>query len=543
MNEWNNLFSYTPSSLISAASNGDTALLRQLLDDGRNPSSTDHRGWTALHAAAAHDKLECVRVLQQDNRCDPLQRTYSGETAAELAVISNASLPVVRLLLEKGGRTCMQPHMLHVACFNGALDVVKFLVQNGSNINIHEELNEQTPLHRAVEGKQHDTIKYLLSVGAKVNVGDSSSCTPLFEAVQQDSIECAETLLRAGAKPNRRTCDGVTPLMMACQKGNIEMVKLLLSEGAKPNMYSKDYSMAITFAVHGGWSNIVQLLMPQLCHTTLVNAALSPSARNVSLFCMAIDSESEECLSLLLEANFPLEVKSWPLQRKLRDLQPHARYTKCGPMSFLLMDKMSEYGDRTPKILEKLIKSNFPVNVEKNSELPPLVAALLFPLLQPPNGQMASLEKLINAGANVDYKSSPSNFLPDALLAACLKCNGPALKSLLPYSAVCPHQLLEHFIAGKSTIFCYFIMAEASLGDDFSGLEEKVIAVVENNPKCVWLNFLPRLREQFPTLQAIARRKVRECLKAHSSNTQVFLECVEALNVPSLIKSYLRFKV
>ncbi|XP_034255733.1 ankyrin repeat and SOCS box protein 3-like [Thrips palmi] len=544
MNEWDNLFVYPPTSLNYAASNGDVDLLRVHLQAGKRPDTMDHRGWTPLHVAAANDKLECIDVLLEDSRTNPLQRTHSGDTAAELSVISKASLPVVKRLLENGGRTVMKPFMLHVACYNGSLDVVKLLVSSGCDINVHEEINEQTPLHRAAEGKRQEVLQYLLSIGAKVNLGDSSACTPLFEAVQQDSLECAKILLQAGAKPNRRTCDGVTPLMMACQKGNCEMVKLLLSFGAKPNLYAKDYSMALTLAVHGGWVDIVRILMPLLCHNTVVNASRNPSAGAVSLFCVAIDSESEECLSILLEADLPLEVKMWPLHRKFRDMQPHVKYTKCGAMSFLLMDKMSEFGDRTIAILEKLIQAGFPVNVKKKSELSPLVAALLFPLLQPPVGQVAILDRLVSAGAEVDYRSMPSNKLPDALLAACLKCNGLALKALLPFSAVCPHQLLEHFIEAKSTIFCYFLIAEASLGDDFSGLEAKVNNLIQNKPnKEVWLNFLPRLRESFPSLQGIARRKVRECIRSHTANTQEFLQCIENLNVPSLIKSYLRFRV
>ncbi|KAE8748603.1 hypothetical protein FOCC_FOCC004613 [Frankliniella occidentalis] len=543
MNEWNNLFAYTPSPLINAASTGNLSLLQELLDTGKDPNLSDHRGWTPLHAAAANNQLESVKVLLQKTCINAQNRTHNGETAAELAVISNASLPVVQLLLEHGGRTVMRPYMLHVACFNGSLDIVKLLVSNGCDINVHEELNEQTPLHRAVEGKQQDVLQYLLSIGAKVNQGDSSSCTPLFEAVQQDSLQCAEILMKAGAKPNRRTYDGVTPLMMACQKGNIEMVKLLLLHGAKPNLYAKDYSMAITLAVHGGWTNIVQLLMPLLCQSTLLNAAASPSAGTVSLFCMAIDSESEDCLSILLEANLPHEIKIWPLQRKLRDMQPNAKYTKCGPMSFLLMDKMSEYGDRTIVILKKLIDCGFPVNIDKRNELPPLVAALLYPLLQPPVGQLEILDCLITTGAEVDYRSISTNKLPDALLAACLKCNGPALKTLLPNSAVCPHQLLEHFIAGKSTMFCYFLMAEASLGDDFTGLDAKVNTLVQNKSNCMWFNFLPRLRESFPTLQAITRRKVRLCLKNNARDTQEFLQSIESLNIPNLIKNFIRFKV
>lgn len=56
MNEWDNLFAYPPTSLSYAASNGDVALLRDHLQNGKRPDIMDHRGWTPLHVAAANDK-------------------------------------------------------------------------------------------------------------------------------------------------------------------------------------------------------------------------------------------------------------------------------------------------------------------------------------------------------------------------------------------------------------------------------------------------------------------------------------------------------
>lgn len=56
MSNWENLFSYPPTSLNYAASNGDVASLRDLLSKGKSPDAIDHRGWTALHVAAANNQ-------------------------------------------------------------------------------------------------------------------------------------------------------------------------------------------------------------------------------------------------------------------------------------------------------------------------------------------------------------------------------------------------------------------------------------------------------------------------------------------------------
>jgi len=79
--------SYVPSpdaALHSAASQGATAVVRDLLASGANPNSQNAGGWTPLMIAAAEKHLDTVTVLLAA-KADPNARNSLGRTALMFA--------------------------------------------------------------------------------------------------------------------------------------------------------------------------------------------------------------------------------------------------------------------------------------------------------------------------------------------------------------------------------------------------------------------------------------------------------------------------
>ena len=72
----------------------------------------------------------------------------------------------------------------------GNIEVVKYLVEKGADVNAHNELMGDTPLHDAVEGGQKEIIKVLIEAGAYVDITNKYGKTPR-GAVEGD--ERAET--------------------------------------------------------------------------------------------------------------------------------------------------------------------------------------------------------------------------------------------------------------------------------------------------------------------------------------------------------------
>ena len=91
---------------------------------------------------------------------------------------------------------------LHNAAQDGDLEKVRTLTTAGYPVNAFDDLSF-TPLHYAVRGEHLEVAKYLLSVGADVNAHEEAKIgnTPLREIADNCSFEMAKLLIEAGADP------------------------------------------------------------------------------------------------------------------------------------------------------------------------------------------------------------------------------------------------------------------------------------------------------------------------------------------------------
>ncbi|GFS21537.1 ankyrin-3 [Elysia marginata] len=119
------------------------------------------------------------------------------------------------------------------------LNMVTFLVERGAHVNRTTPLD--SPLVTALEFNcELDVLRYLLEQGADVNeVGNDDGETPLtmalhkYSSVSGNSLsDILELLLEAGADKNKPTTNGDTPLHRAIYKGEPEIVKQLIDFGA-----------------------------------------------------------------------------------------------------------------------------------------------------------------------------------------------------------------------------------------------------------------------------------------------------------------------
>jgi Ankyrin repeats (3 copies) len=78
-----------PPPILAAASKGQTAQVKALLDGGAKIEATDHNGRTALMLAAQHGHVDTVRLLLARG-ADPEARDESGFTAWAVAMFDSA---------------------------------------------------------------------------------------------------------------------------------------------------------------------------------------------------------------------------------------------------------------------------------------------------------------------------------------------------------------------------------------------------------------------------------------------------------------------
>ena len=82
---------------------------------------------------------------------------------------------------------------LHLACLNNYFDIVRLLVDSVPILNLDSKnLNQQTPLHLAVERKHLEIIKFLFNNSkyskCNVNIQDKDGDTPLHCLLRNYSV-------------------------------------------------------------------------------------------------------------------------------------------------------------------------------------------------------------------------------------------------------------------------------------------------------------------------------------------------------------------
>ena len=233
------------SSLYYAAFCGFYDLVESLIM--KDPDQVNGRGgclFAPLPAALFKGHFRVANLLHSygavvdipdDAKCTPLYRaSYYGQ------------VDIMRWLLDHGAdvNAPTQPPR-YTPLFGAAcelhLEAVQILLEHNANIKFQNDKGD-TPLHDAFngsrthnsEGEVVDMVRRLLEHGAGPNICNNNHSTPLHQASSFGFLEAARLLLSYGAKVDVKDKEGRTPFQLATSNGRDEMTKLLLENGAVP---------------------------------------------------------------------------------------------------------------------------------------------------------------------------------------------------------------------------------------------------------------------------------------------------------------------
>jgi len=154
------------------------------------------------------------------------------------------------------------PYSLQEAAAIGDLDLVKLLIEKGTNVDAVEDSFFKTALHRAVISGHKDVVEFLLSKGADVNdFSGTREATPLHWAIVNNRREIAELLIVKGANINTHNNAGQTPLDIAFSRDYKDIAELLLSKGADVDSIDNKGDTLLYRAIQNDQKDIVELLI------------------------------------------------------------------------------------------------------------------------------------------------------------------------------------------------------------------------------------------------------------------------------------------
>ncbi|KYO48503.1 ankyrin repeat domain-containing protein 26 isoform B [Alligator mississippiensis] len=157
--------------------------------------------------------------------------------------------------LDKENRT-----PLHLACANGHLDIVSYLIENKCKLNLCDN-DSRSPLMKAVQCQQEKCATLLLERGADPNLVDANCNTALHFAACIPNISLAIELLEHDADIDAQNKDGYTPLTLAITENHQGMVEFLLQKGADVHAVDKSKRTPLMIAASGGELSLIKILL------------------------------------------------------------------------------------------------------------------------------------------------------------------------------------------------------------------------------------------------------------------------------------------
>lgn len=215
------------------------------------------------------------------------------------SVAAQGDLTAIRNLLDNKDTSAAFGGMLCTAAYHGHLEIIKFLISRGADVNSNED--GESALLAAVRGAQAKTTQLLIENGADVHAQLPGGASALHQAVMTDqamktetTLEIIDQLLRKGLELENRDDDGRTVLHEASFYGRSNLINGLTARGANVNAKDKWQDTPLDRACLNGHIDTVKALK---AHETEINThsggceGLSRAAHigHLSLFTYLLD--------------------------------------------------------------------------------------------------------------------------------------------------------------------------------------------------------------------------------------------------------------
>ncbi|XP_018569142.1 uncharacterized protein LOC108909316 [Anoplophora glabripennis] len=199
--------------------------------------------------------------------------------------------------------------LLEYAAVNGHLEMVKFLVKQGSNVNI----GNFKPLHLAVDGGHFEVSQFLIEQEADIKALDPyHHTTILYKAVLRNDITMATYLLDRMLKSGgSNISDSITPYT-AAYLGRLNTLKEFVKQGLDINSRVENEESVIFGAIRGGQLETIRYLVQQGSH---INSR--DLWNNTALHIISQNASITSTVKLLVELGIDINAKNFNLMTAL----------------------------------------------------------------------------------------------------------------------------------------------------------------------------------------------------------------------------------
>eukprot|EP01124_Arcella_intermedia_P015893 TRINITY_DN22446_c0_g4_i1.p1 TRINITY_DN22446_c0_g4~~TRINITY_DN22446_c0_g4_i1.p1 ORF type:complete len:546 (+),score=134.45 TRINITY_DN22446_c0_g4_i1:234-1640(+) len=363
------------------------------------------------------------------------------KTRSFLCVANNINQEIIISLIKKEIQSKYQMNALLVhAASHGYLNIMKYLVGMGADLNIIDTDDECNLCHKAVGTNIHalqylidnkisvrakskngstalhycikksnstEVIAKLLESNADINAQDNEGKSPLSLAVLNGKIIFVEYLIHARCDLNLQDILGYAPLHHATVARRLDFVELLVNASCNINIQSNDGQTSLWWACTKGEPKIVSLLLNNMADVNL------SSYNGDSPIIQSVYCEKIEVVKILINAkadvNKPNKIGYYPVHYAVArnsvteieilldgkaDISVQGRKDKNSPLHLAVMCKDST------DMINSLLKNSANVNAQNLDGETPLVLAVANK-----NKEISKVQALLQAKADVELKS------------------------------------------------------------------------------------------------------------------------------------------
>ncbi|ARN78992.1 hypothetical protein BST97_13895 [Nonlabens spongiae] len=261
-----------------------TLLLAAIFSQGQ-----ENKFWSRDFWKASPDVEEVKSEIAQGT--DPVALNENGFDAVTYSILENADLSTIKYLLSiKGNAIDKITHddriYLHWAAYKGNLDLINYLLDQGSDVNAYDDKG-QTPvtfaaaignfdqqvykvfIEAGVDLKKHlnkdgqnillaaarridseEKMKNLLDLGVELYSTDNSDNNLMHQAVLVRNLDLLKLLKDMKFSPNDRNENGYTPLHFAAMKSqDLDILTYLVEQGADKSITTEFEESAYDLAL------------------------------------------------------------------------------------------------------------------------------------------------------------------------------------------------------------------------------------------------------------------------------------------------------
>ena len=223
------------SLMCAASSVGNIQAIRYFAE--KCPFEFKESCTNPLHVACKNGSLECVQYLVEKCNISLNSLDHEGKTCFDVAV-SSGNVNVARYFtIRELKQFHVRQTMVHIACLNGNLELVKLLLKSSRESLALKDSQECTPFFLACANGHLYVVKHLVlavktvnkSIKKKLTIGDdldSESLSHYIESKTMQSCADVDRMMKVLVTPDMH---GSTPLHVACKNNFTEVVDFLLT--------------------------------------------------------------------------------------------------------------------------------------------------------------------------------------------------------------------------------------------------------------------------------------------------------------------------